>query len=185
MLAPRDDVGTRLKVLRQRCGLSIRQLSKQAGVSVAMLSYVERGVNSLSLVTLEKVLTALGTTLAEFFTDHAAPGSGPVFTREQMRVVSDPDRTYTLLLSNRPGVQFEMADEHIRPAKKKPAYAQLKSDIAGYVLSGSLTLEIKGESKRTLRTGDAFYVTKGTVHRGYVGEGEVVRLITVFYPASY
>ena len=150
-----------------------------------MISYVERGMSSLSLVTLQKVLTAMGTSMAEFFTDNVALGAGPVFAREQMRVVSDPDRTYTILLKNRPGVQLEMFDEHIRPAKKKPDYTKLNSDVAGYVLSGSLILDIKGEERRTLRAGDAFYVAKGTTHRGYAPEGQEARLITTTYPASY
>jgi len=150
-----------------------------------MISYVERGVNSLSLVTLQKVLVALGVSLAEFFTEKDEAGSGPVFTRECMRVVGDADRTYTLLLSNRPGVRFEMYDEQIRSGKNKPAYTRLKCDIAGYILSGSLVLDVKGKGKRTLRAGDAFYVTKGAAHRGYALNGQEARLITVSYPASY
>jgi transcriptional regulator with XRE-family HTH domain len=181
----RDDVGTRIHLLRKRYGLSIRKLAQRADVSSAMISYVERGVNSVSLVTLQKVLTALGISMADFFTDKDAGGVGPVFAREQMRVVSDPDRTYTLLLSNRPGVQLEMFDEHIRPSKRRPDYAKLASDVAGYVLSGILVLDVKGEERRTLRAGDAFYVTKGTTHRGYAPGDQEARLITAFYPASY
>jgi quercetin dioxygenase-like cupin family protein len=150
-----------------------------------MLSYVERGVNSISLVTLQKVLTAMGTSMAEFFTEQNEVGAGPVFAREQMRVVSDPDRTYTILLRNRPGVQLEMFDEHIRPSKIKPSYTKLKCDIAGYVLSGGLVLEVKDEKKRDLRAGDAFYVAKGISHRGYALAGSGARLITASYPASY
>lgn len=180
-----EDVGARIQSLRKRYGLSIRELAQKAGVSAAMISYVERGVNSLSLVTLQKVLAALGTSMAEFFTDKDAGGVGPVFVREQMRVVSDPERTYTILLGKRPGVQFEMFDEHIRPSKQKAEFEKLKCDVAGYVLSGNLVLDVKGEEKRALRPGDAFYVTKGTTHRGYALGGKEARLITVYYPASY
>jgi transcriptional regulator with XRE-family HTH domain len=181
----RDDVGTRIRLLRKRSGVSARQLAHKAGVSPAMISYVERGMNSPRLVTLQKVLTALGVSMAEFFTDRDAAGSGPVFTREQMRVVSDPDRTYTMLLGHRPGVSFEMFDEQIRSGKKRPQYAKFTCDIAGYILTGELVLEIKGKEKRILRAGDAFYVTKGTTHRGYAPDGHEARLITVSYPASY
>ena len=180
------DVAARIQTLRKRSGLSIRQLAKRADVSQAMLSYVEQGKNSMSLTTLEKVLIALGTSLDEFFTngEREVSGSGPVFAREQMRVVSDTDRTYTMLLGNRPSAQLGMFDEHIRPAKKKPEYTKHECDVAGYVLSGSLILEVKGEKKRSLRTGDAFYLPKGTMHRGYAPEGEEARLITVSYPAT-
>jgi transcriptional regulator with XRE-family HTH domain len=179
------DIGARIQSLRKRCGFSIRELAAKAGVSAAMISYAERGVNSLSLGTLQKVLAALGSSLAEFFADKDAGGEGPVFAREQMRVVSDPERTYTILLGKRLGVRLEMFDEHIRPSRQKPEFEKLNCDVAGYVLAGSLTLEVKGEEKRTLRTGDAFYVTKGTTHRGYAPGGEEARLITVYYPASY
>jgi transcriptional regulator with XRE-family HTH domain len=179
------EVGLRIQALRRRFGLSIRQLADKAGLSAAMLSYIERGQASPSLATLQKLLAALGTDLAGFFAEKDAHGEGPVFTREQMRIVSDPERTYTILLSKRPGVQLEMFDEHIRPSKRKPEFEKLNCDVAGYVLSGSLVLDVKGEEKRTLRTGDAFYVTKGTTHRGYALGGEEARLITVYYPASY
>lgn len=179
------DIGIRIQSLRKRYGLSIRELAQKAEVSAAMLSYAERGVSSLSLVTLQKVLTALGTSLTEFFSGEDQGGEGPVFARERMRTVTEAERTYTILLSKRPGVQVEMFDEQIRPSGKKPEYSKLKCDVAGYVLSGTLVLDVKGEEKRTLRTGDAFYVNKGTVHRGYAVDDKAVRLITVSYPASY
>lgn len=180
-----EDVCARIQSLRKRYGLSIRELAQKAEVSAAMISYAERGVSSLSLTTLQKVLSAMGTSMAEFFADKDAGGVGPVFAREQMRVISDAERTYAILLSKRPGVQFEMFDEHIQPFKKKPEFEKLKCDVAGYVLSGTLVLDVKGEERRTLRTGDAFYVTKGTTHRGYALGGDEARLITVYYPASY
>ncbi len=171
--------------MRKRSGLSVRNLAELADVSPAMISYAERGVNSLGLVTLQKVLTALGTSMAEFFTEKDSAGVGPVFAREQMRVVSDPARTYTMLLSNRPGVKLEMLDEHIRYSKKKPEYSKLKSDVAGYILSGILVLDVKTEPSRLLRAGDAFYLIQGVSHRGYAPEGREAHLITAFYPASY
>ncbi|MDD4871070.1 MAG: helix-turn-helix domain-containing protein [Kiritimatiellae bacterium] len=180
-----SNVGGRIQILRKRYGLSIRDLAKRADVSPAMISYVERGVNSLSLVTLQKVLAALGTSIADFFSDKKSDVEGPVFVREQMRVISDAERTYTILFDRRKDVQLEMFDEHFRPSKKKPKYEMLSCDIAGYVLSGSLVLDVKGKKERTLRTGDAFYVAKGTVHRGYTVGGDEARLITAYYPASY
>jgi quercetin dioxygenase-like cupin family protein len=132
----------------------------------------------MSLVTLEKMLSALGTTFAEFFGAQGASGKGPVFSREQMRTLSDPDRTYTILFGKDAGAGVEMADEHIRAAKKKPPFVHLDADIAGYVLSGQLILEVRGQDPRTLRAGDAFYLRKHTPHRGYAADTEDVRLIT-------
>jgi transcriptional regulator with XRE-family HTH domain len=169
-------LGERLRMLRARSGLSIRQLAKASSVSVAMVSYVERGAQSPSMVTLQKLLEALGSSLPEFFAEGTVP-EGSIFLREQMGVASDADRTYAMLFGPRPDIHLEMTDEHIRPGVEKPEFATLVGDIAGYILSGRLVFEIVGEVETVLRPGDAFYVKAGTSHRGYA-EDEEVRLMT-------
>ena len=180
-----EGVGARIQDLRKRCGLSIRELARKAEISAAMLSYVERGQNSPSLATLQKLLAALDTDLAGFFADKNAQDAGPIFRREQMRVVADAERTYAMVLGRHADVKLEMLDEQIRPSRRKPEYETLQCDVAGYVLSGTLTLEMRGRSPQTLRPGDAFYVPKKTTHRGFATGAETVRLITVCYPAVY
>lgn len=174
----------RIRILRKRCGLSVRELALRSELSPAMISYAERGVNSMSLVTLEKVLSALGSSIAEFFTEGGSPGAGPVFPRERMRVVSDHDRTYTILFRHPPGVPIEMSDEHIRATTVRPSFSRLKHDIAGYLLTGALILEIRGAERRALRPGDAFHVPKNTAHRGYAADDGGARLITIAYLPS-
>jgi HTH-type transcriptional repressor of puuD len=156
-----------------------------AGVTPGIISCIERGKNSPSIATLQKILTALGTNLAAFFATEKERQQGPVFLRENMHAISDGDRTYTIVFGRQPGVAVEVFDETIRPAKRRPAFETLKCDIAGYILSGNLVLEVKGEAKQVLRPGDAFYIRKGQEHRGFAGEDEPVRLVTVYHPARY
>lgn len=162
----------------------MRELALRSELSPALISYAERGMTSMSLVTLEKVLSALGTSIAEFFSEDSSSDEGPVLSREKMQVVSDADRTYTLLFGRGVGGQVEMADEHIRPSPEKPNFTRLKNAIAGYLLSGNLILEIKGEAPRSLRPGDAFYLGRNISHRGYADGDEEVRLITVSHHCS-
>jgi transcriptional regulator with XRE-family HTH domain len=180
-----QQLGHRIQLLRKRSGMSLRQLAARSGVAAGMISYVERGRTSPSLATLQKILSALGSDLGSFFAPRAADGSGPVFTREQMQVVSDRQRTYTMLLTRRPGVRLEMFDEELRPSLRKPEFETLGCDVAGYILSGLLALELEGQDPRALRPGDAFYVPKGTAHRGYASGDEPVRLVTVYHPPRY
>jgi transcriptional regulator with XRE-family HTH domain len=181
------ETGRRLQLLRKRSSLSIRELAARSGVTASMISYVERGKHSISLTTLQKLLSALGTDLTSFFAAQGGGGKGPVLPREQMQVVSDRERTYTILLPKRAGVRLEMFDEELRPGKTraKPEFETLNCDVAGYVLLGGLVLEVEGEPPQTLRPGDAFYVPKGTAHRGYAADGQPVRLISVCYPPRY
>lgn len=180
-----SEVPRRIQMLRKRCGLSIRQLAGQAGVTAGIISCIERGKNSPSIATLQKILSALGTDLASFFAQEQEPQEGPVHLREHMRAISDGDRTYTVVFTPQSGVDVEMLDETIRPSKRRPAFETLQCDVAGYILSGNLVLEIKDQAKQTLRPGDAFYIRKGQEHRGFASEEEPVRLVTVYHPARY
>jgi len=177
--------GRNLRVLRTRCGLSIRRLAEQSGVTAGMISCIERDKSSPSIVTLKKILAALGTDLATFFASEEVEQEGPVFPREKMKAINDAERSYTFVFPKRDDVQVEMLDECMRPTPKRPAFEKLKCDVAGYVLSGRLALEIKGEQKKTLRPGDGFYIRKSTEHRGFALDDEPVRLVTVYYPARY
>ena len=179
------EVGRRIQLLRKRSGMSVRQLAAQAGVAAGMISYVERGRASPSLATLQKLLTALGTDLGSFFGAPDGGGKGPVFLRQRMQVVSDRQRTYTMLLTRQPGIRMEMFDEELQPSRKKPAFETLGCDVAGYVLAGNLTLEIKNRKKELVRSGDAFYIAKGTAHRGYASGDDPVRLVTAYHPPRY
>lgn len=178
------ELGERIRLLRERCGMSLRKLAELAGVTAGMISCIERAKASPSVVTLQKILSALGTDLATFFAGEGKEQAGPIFSREQMKVVADVEHNYTLIFPRRDDVHVEMLDERCNPTKKKPEYETLQCDVAGYVLSGDLTLEIDGMPKKTLRPGDAFYVPKGVKHRGYV-KSEPVRLITVYSPPRY
>lgn len=179
------EVSQRIQILRKQCGLSIRQVAKLADVTPGMISCIERGKNSPSITTLQKILSALGTDLAAFFSGGGTAQDGPVFAREHMRTISDDQRNYTIVFDKSPHISVEMLDEHIYPAKLRPPFETLKCDVAGYIISGSLSLEIKGRKKQKLRPGDAFYVSKGQEHRGVAANDEPVRLVTVYYPAKY
>ncbi len=179
------EIPQRIQMLRKRCGLSIRQLAAQAHVTPGIISCIERGKNSPSIATLQKILSALGTDLASFFSAEKEPQQGPVFLREHMQVVGDGDRTYTIVFGKQPGVGIEMFDETILPAKRRPPFETLKCDVAGYIISGSLVLETKGEPKCVLRPGDAFYIRKGEEHRGFADQDGPVRLMSMYHPARY
>jgi HTH-type transcriptional repressor of puuD len=179
------DIRHRLQSLRKRCGLSIRQLAEKSGVTAGMISCVERGKSSPSLATLQKILSAMGADLAGFLSGGQGKSEGPAYPREGMRSVSDGERSYTIVFPKSPSVHIEMLDEHTYPAKRRSPYEKLQCDVAGYVLAGSLVLDVKGKHKQTLRPGDAFYIPKGVEHRGYVVEDAPARLITVYHPAKY
>ena len=150
-----------------------------------MISCIERDRNSPSIATLQKILAALSTDLASFFGNDSSLETGPVYERQRMKLVSDIERSYTIVFPRRKEIAVEMFDEQFLPMKRRPPYETLECDVAGYVIEGSLRLELPGVRARLLRPGDAFYVTRGRRHRGYAIGKEPARVITAYSPAGY
>jgi transcriptional regulator with XRE-family HTH domain len=176
----------KLQMLRQRSGLSIRELAKLSGVTAGMISCMERNKTSPSLTTLQKILSALDTNLAEFFSPKKETDDSPFMFRESMTSVNDGSRNYTIIFQKTNNIQIEMFDEYLYPSVHKTEFEELKCDIAGYIISGEMVIEFKNPKKaQHLRPGDAFYIKMNTEHRGIVKGDQPVRLITMYHPARY
>ncbi|WP_370964316.1 helix-turn-helix domain-containing protein [Amycolatopsis sp. cg9] len=67
-----QDIGSQLKRLRTREGLSLRDLAARSGLSATLLSQVERGVTDPSLSTLRRLAGVFGESVASLF-DSAPP----------------------------------------------------------------------------------------------------------------
>lgn len=63
------DVGLHLKTFRQERGLSLRALAELCELSPNTISLIERGVTSPSVSTLNRLATALGVHISDFFTE--------------------------------------------------------------------------------------------------------------------
>ena len=56
----REEIGSRLRALREEQGLTIRELAEKADVGFAHINKIENGTYNLRVDTLHKVATALG-----------------------------------------------------------------------------------------------------------------------------
>ena len=61
------DLCTELKQLREQKNMSVYRLSKLTDISENHIHNIEIGASQPSVATLERILTALGSNLAEFF----------------------------------------------------------------------------------------------------------------------
>lgn len=65
----KQKVGSRIRELRNKAGLSQEKLALAAGLDRTYVASVENGKRNISIVNLEKIINALGCTLATFFQD--------------------------------------------------------------------------------------------------------------------
>jgi transcriptional regulator with XRE-family HTH domain len=175
--ADRARIGSRLRNLRLRAHLSMRELARRAGIVVSNVSNLEAGRVTTTLATLRKLLVALGTDIGPFFADNLPDPPGYVFRRHQIRSAADAGRCLTFVLPDRPDIRMVMMDEEFY-AGEKPMFESLAGDLGGYVIRGELRLEMKGKPTQILQPGDSFYIPAGWPARGRCAGGESVRLIT-------
>jgi transcriptional regulator with XRE-family HTH domain len=160
-----SELGRRVQSLRRDRGLTLQSLAARAGVSVSMLSSVERGQKAATIVVLARIADGLGTPLAELV---AAPGDRRVIVRRAagQDVIDEPGGWRREILTPVvPGVNFEWIRTTLPPgcdAGPFPAYAPGSHE---YVLveSGTLRLTV-GEQDYALDAGDSLYFAADVAH---------------------
>ena len=60
-------VGSRLRSMRDQQGLSLRALAKRCGLSINAISQIERGENSPTVASLQRLAAALNVHITDFF----------------------------------------------------------------------------------------------------------------------
>jgi transcriptional regulator with XRE-family HTH domain len=167
-------------------GIGLRQLSSRAELSPAALSAIERGQSSPTLASLHRILAALKTNFADFFTASSNPGSEMIFPAAEMSTLEDKYRRYTILFPKRKDIKFEVLLETIAPQEKRSEWETHSCDMGGFVIAGGpLLFEIEGQPAWRLKKGDAFYVKANTRHRAINLGKTAIRQATVWYPPRY
>lgn len=63
----KSKIGTRIKELREQNSMSQKDLAYSSDLDRSYIASVENGQRNISIVNIEKVSTALGVTLKDFF----------------------------------------------------------------------------------------------------------------------
>lgn len=164
-------LGVRLQTLRTERGLTLHDLAERSGVSVSMLSSVERGAKAPTVVVLARIADGLAVELVALLDGSDA---GRVIVRrrpEQETMLEEGGWTRTILSPVVPGVNFEWVRTTLPPgcdAGTFPAYAAGSHEYVA-VQSGTLRLTV---DKRVidLRAGDSVYFAADVPH-GYANPG--------------
>jgi transcriptional regulator with XRE-family HTH domain len=137
-------IGRGIRALRQHRRLTIQQVADPAGISASMLSLLERGLTSPSLLTLTAITRALGTTLAELLSGEPVADEEAV-TRFADVPVIETDRILRKVLrqDRKHGVTITYNDYPPGTGNSKVGITHEGFEY-GLVLEGELTIEIDG-----------------------------------------
>jgi transcriptional regulator with XRE-family HTH domain len=151
-------IGHKIKELRTRQRLTLKELAKKTGLTISFLSQLERDIVSPSISSVEKIASTLNTKISYFFEERERKGlifikkdAGKKFFSEKKKVsweILVPDffsiKMKPKLFTLKPGAEF--TKELICP----------EGERFGMVLKGKIEF-LCGEEKFVFEEGDSIY----------------------------
>lgn len=182
------DIGIRLKMVRERYGLSQRELAKKAGVTNSTISLIEQNRVSPSVSSLKKLLESIPMSLGEFFTFDEAPEETPRYIYRPQHQPDLGQNGLRLLLIG-VGIQernMRMLRELYAPgADTGPELIQHElGEECGFVVRGTIELTIDGEA-HVLHAGDGYYFPSTLPHRFRNLGADEAEIISANTPANF
>jgi len=155
------DIGGKIKQLRTQKGLTLEELASRSELTKGFLSQLERNLTSPSIDSLDDILEALGTNLAEFFQED----------RDEQYIFRAPD----FFVDEREGCTIHWIVPNTQKNQMEPILLELppegesfemqphSGEEFGYVVDGAVTLVCDGK-RSVLRRGETFYLHGRTFH---------------------
>jgi transcriptional regulator with XRE-family HTH domain len=184
-------VGERVKQLRERKGLSLKEVADLTGFSTALLSQMENHLVSPSLGTIIKLARALSVKVGDFLGET----EGEPFT-----IVRKDERKMVSRFASKEGVKygysyeslgFDKKDRHmepfivtLEPATVKAAKTSVhEGEEFIFVLEGEMEV-ILGNHTDILYPGDSIYYDSTIPHKVQCHQDKVTRILAVIYASS-
>lgn len=159
------NVGTRVRALRQRRGLSLRALADLSDLSPNTISLIERGSTSPTVSSLHQLASGLGVPITAFFADSNEKAK-VVLTRADQR--SRSGSASVVLESLAHGLEEQTCAPFVATLEHGASSGRRIMTHSGheliYCLEGELAYEIEGKHY-PLRPGDSLFFHAALPHR--------------------
>jgi len=179
------DVGERLRVIRSRRRLTLREVAERAGLSESFLSQVERGRASASVASLRRIADALGIGISDLF-HPVGPAGARVLRRDDRPTLAFGILGRKMMLTPKPLHELEVFVGELDPGGSTGAeqYAHGDSEELFVVLRGTVRLEL-GDEQFELETGDSIDYRSAIPHRIANAGDDVAEVMWIISPPSY
>lgn len=178
-------IGRRLKVLRERAGLSQRALAKRASVTNSMVSQIEAGKINPSVGALKRILDGVPIGLSEFFAFEVEPDPTVFFAAEELKEIGKGSLSLKQVGNNLMGRNLQILYETYAPqADTGRVMYEHDGEEGGIVISGRIEITV-GQQRRVLGPGDAYLFDSRTPHRfRAVGAAQCI-IVSACTPPSF
>jgi transcriptional regulator with XRE-family HTH domain len=186
---PDLSLGLKMRQIRKVRGLSLQSVARKAGVSIGLVSQIERGLTSPSIRSLRQLGAALDVPVERFF------GGGDELELDCADIVVHPRNRRVLnlqgkgitmeLLSPREAGTLELVLVTVEPGGSTGReFYDHEGDEAGLVLAGKIEMWV-GEKFFVIEEGDSFHFPSVTPHK-LANPGEIpAKILWANTPPAY
>jgi len=166
-------IGIKIRQRRLELGLSLKEISADSGLSIGLLSQIERGISSPTVRALRLISETLRVSPSWFFepVPTTSPETGIVVRRERRRTITYAEGITKELLTDENASGIELLLVRMEPGATSGDEPYVHpGDEAGHVIAGRLRLFV-GIEVFVLREGDSFRF-KSTIPHRFENAGE-------------
>ena len=156
------ELGTRIRDMRLQLNLTQEELADRCELTKGYISQLENDLTSPSIATLEDILSALGSSFAEFF--KVDKNEKIIFTENDYIEKSSEGFVQNWLVPNAQKNLMEPVTVELAPGASTGEDIPHEGEEFGYVLEGKITLQT-GKKKYVCRKGESFYFTADRTHK--------------------
>ena len=176
------DLGSKLRRMRKRRGLSVTEAAGRAGISVGFLSAVELSRANASVATLSRLAAAYDTTVLDLY--DVAPRSNRVVRPDKREALQTQSGVRMELLSTGTKMLESMLMRVPPGAGSDGAYTHQGEDFI-YMLEGSLEIWLDEVECFVLEKGDSFWFESNRGHRWFNPSNKETVMVWVNTPPTF
>lgn len=180
-----QQIGRRLREVRERLALSQRQLARQSGVANATISQIESSKLNPTVSMLKRILDGIPISLGEFFGDEYEVRDKVFFRAADLTEIADGGVSFRQVGASLASRAIQLIQECYQPGSGTGRHAIThEGEECGIILSGRLEVTV-GEETAILSKGDAYYFKSSQPHRFRNIWNEPCELITACTPPTF
>jgi transcriptional regulator with XRE-family HTH domain len=159
-------LGERVLAIRRQRGFMLREVAARTGVSIAMLSMIERGRSNPSIGTLHALADAFGVRMSELLQSIEPPDQDSIIRRsENQEVIRATAGVERRIRIDDPERGYELAENRYEPGTaSSPVPLHHQGYEFGFVLEGQLEVTVE-DRVHVARTGDSIKLDSNLPHR--------------------
>jgi transcriptional regulator with XRE-family HTH domain len=172
-------IGSRIRELRTAKEMKLQELAAETGLSLSMLSLVERGKTSPSISTLMVICSALGIHMGDLLAPASRGPNHPVAKMADQAVFQTAEGVKRRILRDDRANGVEIAiNEYAARTGSGPVPVHHEGHEYGIVLEGELTVELDGVEHK-LKAGDLISYSSSRDHRIWNYSGRKAKALWV------